>query len=160
MELYMNIQCQCGSSLFYALKVLFFLVLRERISPFQVKFLGSEHQCPAFCLTFGIADPSRRLGRWAISSVEERAPDNCVVVLVLLFDMESKRIVISRDVVFEEDKQWDWGNDYTEQINAELEWDDNHNVDHHIDAATEKGGNEENDAEDKNDLPNHDNVEE
>ncbi|GAA0145519.1 hypothetical protein LIER_42864 [Lithospermum erythrorhizon] len=41
-----------------------------------------------------------------------------------LFDMESKRIVISRDVVFKEEKQWDWGRDYKEQVDAELEWDD------------------------------------
>jgi hypothetical protein len=31
-------------------------------------------------LAFGIAGPSRRPARWAISSVVERAPDNCVVV--------------------------------------------------------------------------------
>ncbi|GAA0167068.1 transmembrane signal receptor [Lithospermum erythrorhizon] len=42
-----------------------------------------------------------------------------------LFDVNTKRIVISNDVVFEEEKQWNWGEGYKEQISADLEWNDN-----------------------------------
>lgn len=39
-----------------------------------------------------------------------------------LYDPISKRIVVSRDVKFEEDKSWDWNNSYKELIVADLEW--------------------------------------
>ena len=41
-----------------------------------------------------------------------------------LYDSVAKKIVISRDVVFEEDKSWNWDRSYEEQIMADLEWDD------------------------------------
>ncbi|GAA0151402.1 hypothetical protein LIER_10129 [Lithospermum erythrorhizon] len=41
-----------------------------------------------------------------------------------LLDTETKRIVISKDVVFEEEKCWEWGEDYKEHISAVLEWND------------------------------------
>lgn len=41
-----------------------------------------------------------------------------------LFDPKTKRVVVSKDVVFEEDKQWDWGENYEEQIRPELDWGD------------------------------------
>ena len=37
----------------------------------------------------------------------------------------AKRIVISRDVVFEEDKGWEWGESSQEETTVELEWGDN-----------------------------------
>lgn len=41
-----------------------------------------------------------------------------------LYDPISQRIIISRDVVFEEDKSWDWDNKYEEAIACDLEWGD------------------------------------
>ena len=42
-----------------------------------------------------------------------------------LYDPISQKIIISRDVVFEEDKNWDWDKRYEETIICDLEWDDN-----------------------------------
>ena len=41
-----------------------------------------------------------------------------------LYDPISLRIIISRDVVFKEDKNWDWDKKYEESIVCDLEWDD------------------------------------
>ena len=41
-----------------------------------------------------------------------------------LYDPTSQRIIISRDVVFEEDKSWDWDKTYEESIMCDLEWGD------------------------------------
>ncbi|GAA0173654.1 hypothetical protein LIER_41565 [Lithospermum erythrorhizon] len=41
-----------------------------------------------------------------------------------LMDTNAKRIVISRDVVFKEDKCWKWGDDYKEHVTTDLEWED------------------------------------
>ena len=41
-----------------------------------------------------------------------------------LYDPTAKRIVISRDVIFEEEKQWDWDKSYEEQVLMNLEWGD------------------------------------
>ncbi|CAL5371264.1 unnamed protein product [Camellia sinensis] len=41
-----------------------------------------------------------------------------------LYDPIAKKVVISRDVVFEEDKSWNWDRSYEEHIMADLEWDD------------------------------------
>lgn len=41
-----------------------------------------------------------------------------------LYDPVSKKIVISRDVVFEEDKKWNWDESYQEQTLLDLEWGD------------------------------------
>lgn len=39
-----------------------------------------------------------------------------------VYDPVSKKVVISRDVVFEEKKKWDWDKCYKQQILDELEW--------------------------------------
>ena len=58
-----------------------------------------------------------------------------------LFDPIAKRFVVSRDIIFEEEKQWDWDVSYEEQMVADLEWGDG-------DGENEKGvsenGNREN----------------
>ena len=41
-----------------------------------------------------------------------------------LFDPKTKRIVVSKDVMFEEEKSWNQGPNYKEQIKAELVWGD------------------------------------
>lgn len=41
-----------------------------------------------------------------------------------LYDPVSKQIVISRDVIFEEEKTWNWDASYEEQIQLHLEWGD------------------------------------
>ena len=41
-----------------------------------------------------------------------------------LYDPTSQRIIISRDVVFEEDKSWDWDKTHEESIMCDLEWGD------------------------------------
>lgn len=46
-----------------------------------------------------------------------------------LFDPVSKKIVISRDVIFEEDKAWDWSDNHQETIMANLEWEMNEKAD-------------------------------
>ena len=38
-----------------------------------------------------------------------------------LFDPVAKRVVVSRDVIFEEEKQWDWDVSYEIQIVVNLE---------------------------------------
>jgi hypothetical protein len=38
-----------------------------------------------------------------------------------LYDLVEKKIVISRDVVFDEEKSWDWDQSYNEQLVADLE---------------------------------------
>ena len=39
-----------------------------------------------------------------------------------LYDPVAKRVVVSRDVIFEEEKQWDWDMSYREQLLMDLEW--------------------------------------
>lgn len=39
-----------------------------------------------------------------------------------LYDPICKKITVSRDVIFEEDKKWNWDESYEEQINLDLEW--------------------------------------
>ncbi|KAM2061103.1 hypothetical protein FF1_046222 [Malus domestica] len=39
-----------------------------------------------------------------------------------LFDPISQKIIVSRDVVFEEDQSWDWETCYKKAIVADLEW--------------------------------------
>jgi transposase InsO family protein len=39
------------------------------------------------------------------------------------FNPASKTIVVSRDVIFEEDKAWDWNANHQEPLMADLEWD-------------------------------------
>ena len=41
-----------------------------------------------------------------------------------LYDPISQKIIISRDVVFDEDKSWDWDKQYEETILCDLDWGD------------------------------------
>ncbi|GAA0169470.1 hypothetical protein LIER_40766 [Lithospermum erythrorhizon] len=41
-----------------------------------------------------------------------------------MYDVEQKRVIISRDVVFEEDKRWEWGSEHKKQVDNELILDD------------------------------------
>ncbi|KAJ8645921.1 hypothetical protein MRB53_007669 [Persea americana] len=41
-----------------------------------------------------------------------------------LFDPIAKRVVVGRDVIFEEEKQWDWDVSYEKQIVVDIEWGD------------------------------------
>ncbi|XP_037497309.1 uncharacterized protein LOC119371385 [Jatropha curcas] len=41
-----------------------------------------------------------------------------------IYDPISQRIIISRDVVFEEDKQWEWEKQHEQSIVCDLEWED------------------------------------
>ena len=41
-----------------------------------------------------------------------------------LYDLAARKIEVSRDVVFEEDKSWSWDRSYEEHILVDLEWDD------------------------------------
>ncbi|GJS30975.1 pentatricopeptide repeat-containing protein [Tanacetum coccineum] len=40
---------------------------------------------------------------------------------------QSEKIIVSRDVIFEEDESWSWGNDKEENMSSDLEWGDDHN---------------------------------
>lgn len=58
-----------------------------------------------------------------------------------LYDPISQKIIISRDVVFEEDKSWDWDKKYEEAIVCDLEWGD-----HEEEAAVSDESEEESDS--------------
>ena len=59
-----------------------------------------------------------------------------------LFNPKTKRIVTSKDVLFEEERSWDWDNEFQQQIEAKLVWGD----DDLSDEESEEGSkNEEND---------------
>jgi hypothetical protein len=45
-----------------------------------------------------------------------------------LYEPAARKIVVSRDVVFEEDKSWSWDTSYEEHIMADLEWEDNKTI--------------------------------
>ncbi|CAJ2637501.1 unnamed protein product [Trifolium pratense] len=70
-----------------------------------------------------------------------------------LFDPKTKRIVVSKDVIFEEEKSWDWGLNYKEQIDADFVWSNDD-----LSSDESEGGHEsENDGE--CDDENNDNEE-
>lgn len=46
-----------------------------------------------------------------------------------LYDPVAKKIVISRDVVFEEDKSWNWDASYEQHVAVNLECDDGNDND-------------------------------
>ena len=60
-----------------------------------------------------------------------------------LFDHVAKRVVMRRDVIFKEEKQWDWDVSYEEQIVVDLEWDDGENEE----GDSENGNRENTDGE-------------
>lgn len=41
-----------------------------------------------------------------------------------IYDLVNKKVIISRDVVFEEDKKWCWDNSYEKQVSADLDWEE------------------------------------
>ena len=45
-----------------------------------------------------------------------------------LYDPIANKVIINRDVIFEEEKDWDWSVDYQDQILTDLEWEDEHEV--------------------------------
>nr|DAD43144.1 TPA_asm: hypothetical protein HUJ06_001374 [Nelumbo nucifera] len=72
-----------------------------------------------------------------------------------LNDPIAKKIVISRDVVFEEEKYWDWDKCYEEQVVAVLEWGDNEEnavVNNEDEAEIEDGSSVEEIAVDSSNL--------
>jgi len=42
-----------------------------------------------------------------------------------LYNPIDRKIIISRDVVFDEDESWNWEEDFTNSIHSELDWNDN-----------------------------------
>ena len=58
-----------------------------------------------------------------------------------LFDLVAKRVVVSRNVIFEEEKQWDWDVSYEEQMVVDLEWGDG---DSENEEGVSENGNREN----------------
>ena len=59
----------------------------------------------------------------------------------MLFDPIAKRVVVSKDVIFEEEKQWDWDVSYEEQMVVDLEWGDG---DSENEEGVSENGNREN----------------
>jgi hypothetical protein len=57
--------------------------------------------------------------------------------LIDYFDLISHKIIVSRDVIFEENQSWDWEVCYKEAIVADLEWETNEGE------STDVGDNEE-----------------
>lgn len=47
-----------------------------------------------------------------------------------LFNVENSKLLISRDVVFDEPGQWEWGQEYTRQMHEDLEWEDANRGEH------------------------------
>ena len=41
-----------------------------------------------------------------------------------LFDPKTRRIVVSKDVIFEEERNWEWEKEFRDQIGVQLEWGD------------------------------------
>ena len=69
-----------------------------------------------------------------------------------LYDPISKRIVVSRDVKFEEDKCWDWDKSYKELIVVDLEWGDKEGEVAIRDVNEEENDVEEVETESSNDV--------
>ncbi|GAU48606.1 hypothetical protein TSUD_327180 [Trifolium subterraneum] len=82
-----------------------------------------------------------------------------------LFNPKTKRIVVSKDVVFEEEKSWDWGQNFKEQIDADLVWsDDEFSCDesegeHVVETNDDSGGEEDGSNESRNETEiSHENT--
>ena len=50
-----------------------------------------------------------------------------------LYDLLSRKVLISRDVIFNEEESWPWDDNYTEAIQASLDWSDLDEDSHHDD---------------------------
>jgi hypothetical protein len=62
-----------------------------------------------------------------------------------LFNLITERVIVSRDVIFEEEKQWDWDESFEEQILMDLEWGDDNveGVDDNNDESENNSGEKE-----------------
>ncbi|KAM7488108.1 hypothetical protein LguiB_025592 [Lonicera macranthoides] len=75
-----------------------------------------------------------------------------------LYDPVSRKIIVSRDVIFEEDQNWNWDTSHEESIIADLEWGDSEDEVAIVDGNGAENGNEdENEAADFNDGTEVDN---
>jgi hypothetical protein len=64
-----------------------------------------------------------------------------------LFDPLNKKIVVSKDVIFEEDKQWDWDVAYEEKILTDLVWGDREGTSEDGDDSDDNHGDESGERE-------------
>lgn len=77
-----------------------------------------------------------------------------------LFDPKTKRVVVSKDVIFEEEKSWDWGPNYKEQIDADFVWsnDDLSSDESEGSHRVETDGDSDDDNNDNEEMSPHENV--
>jgi hypothetical protein len=61
-----------------------------------------------------------------------------------LFNLITERVIVSRDVIFEEEKQWDWDESFEEQILMDLEWGDDN-----VEGVDDNNGESENNSGEK-----------
>jgi hypothetical protein len=61
-----------------------------------------------------------------------------------LFNSITERVIVSRDVIFEEEKQWDWDESFEEQILMDLEWGDDN-----VEGVDDNNGESENNSGEK-----------
>lgn len=66
-----------------------------------------------------------------------------------LYDPVAKKVVVSRDVIFEEEKQWDWDVSYEEHISIDLEWGDDDKEMNKSGEGVNDNGHEVNDEEEE-----------
>ena len=79
-----------------------------------------------------------------------------------LFNPTTKKVVVSRDVIFEEEKRWDWDESYEEHILVDLEWgdDDVAGVNDNKSEGAENNNEVENDGKREEDVsPNNGDIE-
>lgn len=76
-----------------------------------------------------------------------------------LFDPISQKIIVSRDVVFEEDQSWDWEACYKEAIVADLEWETDEEVETEVDANEESETSSTEEFEDSGETEDSEDVE-
>lgn len=74
-----------------------------------------------------------------------------------LYNPKTREIVVSKDVVFEEDRSWEWDSNYDEQIRAALEWGDSDYSDEESDEENEVRSGTENESGRINDVENGEN---
>ncbi|KAG7536804.1 Ribonuclease H-like superfamily [Arabidopsis suecica] len=101
------------------------------------------------------------VGHVHVSDVKRTKLDDKSVKCVLLgysseskafkmYDPMEKRIHISRDVIFEEEKKWAWKKNHSAEQNMELEWENKQNEEINEEGDENDAEGEENDAEDEN----------
>ena len=61
-----------------------------------------------------------------------------------LFNSITERVIVSRDVIFEEEKQCDWDESFEEQILMDLEWGDDN-----VEGVDDNNGESENNSGEK-----------